>query len=526
MSETASSRPTVCPPGRPKKELPQYIANGLHGILHNPPDLAAQRLLLFEQAQPITMPMEEFAAYWPYVSNIWKYVNKRTRKDDGTLVEYYECRLFAPTSLPKKIAVPDAPMRSSRDGGKCRCTMKVETPKNGEKRLIRTSKDGHSHNLDHADYTKINDGLKDLCLRQIHEYIEPAQILSNLQAAGRLEGHQPLVDAGGKYLKRQTINNWTTQFRKNNPDHRVTGHNDNWRLQFDEAVRFLDRNNWLTEAMEADADSKKKKAKIGDGQKSHSIVFAKEHRLDSLRSRGYLSLMDSTHKTNYLGWYLYTILIRDEHDSGIPCAHILTDGEDSQILAAGLRMIKQWCNLGRAQSKHWTPQYFLTDDSVAEQLAVQKAFRGIHEGELDVKHILCQVHSDRTLRKRVPVREIQDEIRAALYRRTSEVGALQHIDRALALAKAYMKEKDPEYLDPWEKKRLMFQAEARCQNGLPKKDSVAVSLPSSALATKCASPSGIEKRGVKRPRDSSRKDKLKQVKVRYEKLGSTSVPRC
>lgn len=132
---SASSRPTVCPPGRRKKELPQYIANGLHDILHNPPDLAAQRLLLFEQAQPITMPMEEFAAYWPYVSNIWKYVNKRTRKDDGTLVEYYECRLFAPTSLPKKIAIPDAPMRSSRDGGKCRCTMKVETPKNGEKRL-------------------------------------------------------------------------------------------------------------------------------------------------------------------------------------------------------------------------------------------------------------------------------------------------------------------------------------------------------------------------------------------------------
>lgn len=89
MSETSSS-PNACVSGRPKKELPQHIADGLHDILHNPPDLAAQRLLLFEQAQPITMPMEEFATYWPYVSNVWKYVNKRTRQDDGTLVEYYE----------------------------------------------------------------------------------------------------------------------------------------------------------------------------------------------------------------------------------------------------------------------------------------------------------------------------------------------------------------------------------------------------------------------------------------------------
>jgi len=203
--------------------------------------------------------------------------------------------------------------------------------------------------------------------------------------------------------------------------------------------------------MEVDADPKKKKAKIGDNLKSHSIVFAKEHRLDSLRSRGYRSLMDSTHKTNYLGWYLYTVLVRDEFASGIPCAHVLTDGEDSQILTAGLRKIKQWCNRGRAESKQWTPRYFLTDDSAAEQLAVQNAFKGIYDGELDVKHLLCQVHSDRTLRKRVPVRA------------------------TLALAKAYMKEKDPEYLDPWEKKERSI--------AIVKKGSFAVPPPSSAQAS-------------------------------------------
>jgi hypothetical protein len=390
--------------------------------------------------------------------------------------------------------------------------MRVETPKGGgEKKLIRTSEACHSHDLDHADYIKINNGLKNVCLRQIYEYIEPAQVLSNLQAAGRLEGRQPLVEAGGKYLKRQTINNWTTHFRKSNPDHRVIGHNDNWRLQLDEAVKFLERNNWLLETMEVDADPKKKTAKISDNLKSHAIVVAKEHRLNSLRSRGYLSLIDSTHKTNYLGWYLYTVLVRDEFASGIPCAHVLTDGEDSQILTAGLRKIKQWCNRGRAESKQWTPRYFLTDDSAAEQLAVQNAFKGIYDGELDVKHLLCQVHSDRTLRKRVPVRAIQDEIRAALYCRTTEIGALQHIDRALALAKAYMKEKDPEYLDPWEKKERSI--------AIAKKGSFAVPPPSSAQA----STSDIGKRGVKRPQDSPRKDKLKQVKVRPDELAQFSI---
>lgn len=153
----------------------------------------------------------------------------------------------------------------------------------------------------------------------------------------------------------------------------------------------------------------------------------------------------------------------------------------------------------------------MTDDSAAEQLAVQNAFKGIYDGELDVKHLLCQVHSDRTLRKRVPVKAIQDEIRAALYCRTTETGALQHIDRALALAKAYMKEKDPEYLDPWEKKERSI--------AIAKKGSFAVPPPSSAQA----SMSDIGKRGVERPRDSPRKDKLKQVKVRPDELAQFSI---
>ena len=427
------------------------------------------------------------------------------------MVEYYECRLFSPSSIPKQTAAPDAPMRSSRGRERCHCTMKVETLNSGgEKKIIRTSEMGHSHDLDHADYIKINDGVKNVCLRQIYEYIEPAQILSNLQGAGRLEGRQPLVDAGGNYLKRQTINNWTTHFRKSNPDHRTTGHNNNWKLQLDEAVKFLEKKGWLIETMIVKADPKKKKSKICDDQNSHSVVFAKEHRLDSLRSSGYLSLMDSTHKTNYLGWYLYTIMVRDEFLSGIPSAHVLTDGEDSEVLAAGLQVIKQWCNRGRVNAQQWIPRYFLTDDSAAEQLAVQKAFKAVDEGEEDVEHILCQVHSDRTLTRRVPVGEIRDEIRAALYRRTTEAGALENIDRALALAKAYMKENDSQYLDPWEKKESMI-CQKKGQKTVGEKDTVIP--PTSVPEATNSGPSSTGKRGVKRSRNSTREDKLKQVKT-------------
>ena len=125
---------------------------------------------------------------------------------------------------------------------------------------------------------------------------------------------------------------------------------------------------------------------------------SKTHILTSLLYR--LSLMDSTHKTNYLGWYLFTIMVRNDTGSFRPCAHFLTSNKDSLTIAKCLHRIKRWCR------KAWNPRYYITDDSPAEQLAVKLAFRGLKEGEQEVTHLHCRVHLERTLERRIKNKDI------------------------------------------------------------------------------------------------------------------------
>ena len=101
--------------------------------------------------------------------------------------------------------------------------------------------------------------------------------------------------------------------------------------------------------------------------------------------------MDATHNMNYLKWYLTTLMVCTEHGSLLPAAHFLHEFQDSDILAAGLCRIKIWC------ANQWLLCYILTDDSAGEQSAVQKAFPGLIAGEQEVTHLLCTVHSERTL---------------------------------------------------------------------------------------------------------------------------------
>ena len=49
----------------------------------------------------------------------------------------------------------------------------------------------------------------------------------------------------------------------------------------------------------------------------------------------------------------------------------------------------------------WQPRYVLTDDSAIEQRAVRLAFPGLSIGEQEVTHLLCSVHSNRTLLRRL-----------------------------------------------------------------------------------------------------------------------------
>ena len=67
----------------------------------------------------------------------------------------------------------------------------------------------------------------------------------------------------------------------------------------------------------------------------------------------------------------------------------------------------------------WQPRYVLTDDSAVEQLTVRRALPGLQAGEQEVGgHLLCTVHTMRTLNKRFKATEhkpIFNALRQAMF---------------------------------------------------------------------------------------------------------------
>jgi hypothetical protein len=95
---------------------------------------------------------------------------------------------------------------------------------------------------------------------------------------------------------------------------------------------------------------------------SHAIIFIKRSRINTLCRRRYLTLLDSTHNTNILGWKLFTFIVRDEQGVYVPCAHFLSSNEDGDIIGAALEVLQEWTGGLRG----WKLRYILTDDSAAE----------------------------------------------------------------------------------------------------------------------------------------------------------------
>jgi hypothetical protein len=79
-----------------------------------------------------------------------------------------------------------------------------------------------------------------------------------------------------------------------------------------------------------------------DGEISRGVIFAHPDRLEKLWRHGYLTLMDATHQTNWLGWFLYAMMVRTPWGQWIPCAHFLCAQLDGDIIAEGLKTLKTW----------------------------------------------------------------------------------------------------------------------------------------------------------------------------------------
>jgi hypothetical protein len=89
---------------------------------------------------------------------------------------------------------------------------------------------------------------------------------------------------------------------------------------------------------------------------SHCIYFVDPRVLPNLTCRDHLAPFRTSNKLSRLVW--------NEYNSWIPCASMLHDCQDSEILAVGTRQVKHW------RGNRWL--HTLTD-SADEQAGMEKA---------------------------------------------------------------------------------------------------------------------------------------------------------
>jgi len=226
--------------------------------------------------------------------------------------------------------------------------------------------------LDESDASKRNSFLRALVGSEVVKGYHPAAIIGSLTGTGRAEARAHLTAAGGAYLTRQDVINAGLTWRLANPNRlwAQIAVKDDVSIQGIEALETLASLGWL--ALQISAISLDKV----DGR---GIVFADPARLLTLAKHGYLSLIDSTHKTNQLEWKLFTLMCRDEYASWHPIAHGLLSHEFGELIAELLLAIKRWCT--------WPLRYVLSDDSGAEQRAFRLAFPGLVSGEMEVSEL-------------------------------------------------------------------------------------------------------------------------------------------
>jgi hypothetical protein len=162
----------------------------------------------------------------------------------------------------------------------------------------------HNHSLDDLDATKKPEALRHMAGSEMAQgYTAPA-ITQTLHASHRPEVEKVWLNTGGKFFSCKDVHNSGSKWKIKNPDLRFIGAKASWQEQRAEAESWL--RSQEIKVISLDATYHK------DNSLTPGLLFADPERFKVLRQRGHLSLMDATHETNWHGWLLYTVVVRDE----------------------------------------------------------------------------------------------------------------------------------------------------------------------------------------------------------------------
>jgi hypothetical protein len=359
-----------------------------------------KRALLFDVDQTLEISVEDFNDnWWPLVSNIWtkwdlyKYANGNIRKT-------FACRFMKhrESSTRQKENIPNEKRRITkiRPSDICSAMIKVFWITSSNVVRVERYKDspGHTHSLLEIDRIKRPKAIRSLVEIEAAKNYSPPAITSAVKEYATVE-----LGLGecARELKRKEVANIKYKVRGPAETHLI-GHMD-LRSDISESTSYLTEQGYLVETFRVSQRSTK------------GIVFAHPEQLKKLERHGWLTLMDSTHKTNRHDWRLFTLYVRDTYGCWNPGAHFLVSSEDGDTVAEALTIIRnKYCC--------WSPRYILSDHSNIEARSIKKTFPGITAGEQECQVLLCVVHVMRTWMQKIHEKKTCETMIAAMHKRT------------------------------------------------------------------------------------------------------------
>jgi hypothetical protein len=261
------------------------------------------------------------------VSNIWTNFSHKNNVN-GNSWKVFICRFNKPKkSSTRKEGISQEKRRITkiRPANLCFAKIKIYHYASEQKVLVERFKDSpdHSHTLEESEKLKRSQTVQNLVMQEAIKNYRPPEIVSAVK-----EYATEKLDLGEsvKELRRKEVTNIKYKVRGALDAHLVG--NSDLRLDIQDSIFFLKNQEYLVEYYEISHLS------------THGFVFMHPKQLKNLEQHGWLTLIDSTHKTNRYDCRLFTLYIRDYYRCWDVGAHFFVSNENSVTIAEGLKIVR------------------------------------------------------------------------------------------------------------------------------------------------------------------------------------------
>lgn len=359
-----------------------------------------KRNLLFDVDCSLEIPIDDFNEnWWPLITNVWTKWNS-CQHANGDFWKVFACRLmkFRESSTRQKENIPNEKRRVTKIRSSGLYYAKIKVSWLISLKIVRIERyknsPNHAHSLLECDRVKRSQAIRTLVEKEAVKNYAPPAITSAIKEYATKELG---LGASVKELKRKEVANIKSKVCRPMETHLIG--DSNLTSDISQCISYLKEKGYQVESYSITHQSTK------------GIVFAHPEQLKKLERYGWLTLIDSTHKTNRYDWRLFTLYIRDTYGCWDVGAHFFVSSENCDTVSKALRIIRNICC-------RWSPRYILSDQSSIEAKSIREVFPGIKAGEQECETIFCIVHVMRTWMTKIYDKKIRDVMIAAMHKKT------------------------------------------------------------------------------------------------------------